>query len=133
MQGAFKAGRHVTAAFLACVVFSMPCTGQAQEFDGRDSYQLAQSSYVDVISALKQSGYTVLKVERTLLGRVRILAKNHEHLREMVVSRTTGEVKRDVIVINFADFENARLDVTQPPTQDLSNAGVEHGGWVSAS
>jgi hypothetical protein len=65
---------------------------------------VAQQNYLDVMANLEAAGYTILETKRTLLGRVKITARNSAHLREVVVSRSTGEVKRDEIVQVFLPF-----------------------------
>jgi hypothetical protein len=54
-------------------------------------------AYEDVVAALEAEGYTIVSVETTFLGRTKILAQNGKYFREIVVSSSTGEVKRDVI------------------------------------
>jgi hypothetical protein len=61
-----------------------------------------QQTYLDVMANLEAAGYTVVKTKTTFLGRVQITARNATHLREVVVSRATGEVKSDVILETFA-------------------------------
>jgi len=68
-------------------------TGEAPE-----RIVLARQSYTDVIATLERNGYRVVNMSSTLLGRVKIQARNRVHLREIVVSRSTGEIKHDVIL-----------------------------------
>lgn len=71
-------------------------SGQAQSVS-EGSIVVASLEYQNVISNLQSEGYKIIKVSRTLLGRIRIVARNGDHTREVVVSRTTGEIKRDVV------------------------------------
>jgi hypothetical protein len=66
-----------------------------------------QQTYLDVMANLEAAGYTVVKTKTTFLGRVQITARNATHLREVVVSRATGEVKSDVILETFATGDAA--------------------------
>ena len=63
-----------------------------------ESYQIAQQTYAGVIAQLQNSGYRIDEVKSTFLGRIRIIAHNRVHVREVIVSRSTGEVKRDVVL-----------------------------------
>jgi hypothetical protein len=77
-------------------------TGTAA-INASDQIQVAQQTYLDVMANLESAGYTIVETKRTLLGRVKILAENSVHLREVVVSRATGEVKRDEVIRIFAE------------------------------
>lgn len=57
----------------------------------------ALADYGDRIARrLKSEGYTEISVSRTLLGRVRIVARRGRSLREIVLNPKTGEILRDV-------------------------------------
>lgn len=58
--------------------------------------------HLDVIEALEASGYAVLSVRETLLNRVRIRARSAFHLREIVISRASGSILRDVVLETYA-------------------------------
>lgn len=64
----------------------------------------AQSTRVDgaaqqtVATQLAEQGFEVVETGRTLLGRVRIVAERDGQVREVVVSRSTGEVMRDAMI-----------------------------------
>ncbi|MEM9975623.1 MAG: hypothetical protein AAF771_15705 [Pseudomonadota bacterium] len=49
----------------------------------------------DVIWLLQSEGYEVTEISRTLLGRIRIAATNGAFDREVIISRTTGEIRYD--------------------------------------
>ena len=66
-----------------------------------------QQTYLDVMANLEAAGYSVVETKTTFLGRVQITARNATHLREVVVSRATGEVKSDVILETFATGDTA--------------------------
>lgn len=59
--------------------------------------QQAQADSVDdLVEVLRDQGFRQIEVERTLLGRVRILASSNRGTRELVINARTGEVLRDV-------------------------------------
>jgi phosphopantothenoylcysteine synthetase/decarboxylase len=63
-----------------------------------------RASVVDqVITQLKSQGYTRITVGRTLLGRTRIVARNDEMRREIIINPSTGEVLRDYWEVNADD------------------------------
>ncbi len=51
----------------------------------------------DVIRTLQSEGYTVTEVGRTFLGRIRVEAVLGDVRREVILSRSTGEIKQDAI------------------------------------
>lgn len=54
-------------------------------------------SYADgIVRQLKRQGFDRITVERTLLGRVRIVATSREGRREIIVNPRTGEILRDL-------------------------------------
>jgi hypothetical protein len=76
-----------------------------------------QQTYLDVMANLEAAGYTVVKTKTTFLGRVQITARNATHLREVVVSRATGEVKSDVILETFATGDAAAIGALPAATE----------------
>jgi hypothetical protein len=73
-----------------------------------------QQTYLDVMANLEAAGYTVVETKTTFLGRVQITARNAAHLREVVVSRSTGEVKSDVILETFVTGDAAAVAEAAP-------------------
>lgn len=55
----------------------------------------AQTPQDRVVEQLFQQGYTSIQINRTWLGRVRIIALNDEARREIVLNPRTGEILRD--------------------------------------
>jgi hypothetical protein len=51
----------------------------------------------DIIAEIRAQGFEILRVDWTLLGRVRIVAQNATHRREVVIDPTTGEIRRDLL------------------------------------
>lgn len=100
------------------------------------SVQLAQArTYVDVIGALEANGYSVQQVSTTWLGRVKISARNDVHLREVVVSRSTGEILSDAVVRVFAqaDTETDRQAAAGAGAGGAGSAGVDAGADLSVT
>lgn len=62
---------------------------------------VTQLTYLDVIASLENTGYQIVDMRSTFLGRIKLRARNTAHLREVVVSRSTGEILSDVIVQVF--------------------------------
>lgn len=56
----------------------------------------AQDYVADIVSQLKQQGFSTIVQERTLLGRVRILASSSDGEREIILNPNTGEILRDL-------------------------------------
>lgn len=115
-----------SAALLASVPAIAPAAsadaqaqGQAQAIATMDQFTVAQvRSYLDVIAQLESSGYTLDSVEKTFLGRMKITAHNRAHVREMVVSRSTGEIMHDAIVKVFASNETEGDGSAETKTSD---------------
>lgn len=70
---------------------------------GSGSFEVAQNrTYLDVVATLEAEGYQIRDVSKTWLGRIKIVATSKANLREVIVSRTTGEILSDVIVDVYA-------------------------------
>lgn len=67
--------------------------------DGLDTH--GHTEFLTIITALSRVGYEIVSTDVTLLNRVRIRAENDNHLREIVVSRASGRVLRDVVVQTY--------------------------------
>lgn len=81
-------------------------------------------SYGDVVAALEAGGYRVDDISRTFLGRVRIVASNRHHRREVIISRSTGEIMSDMIVDVFPESGTGQ---SSQPT-DRSGVGQSPAG-----
>ncbi|OUD09999.1 hypothetical protein BVC71_00300 [Marivivens niveibacter] len=96
----------------------------------------AQSTPEEIAAQLIAEGYTDVQIERTLLGRVRIVASGADGRREIVIQPTTGVILRDRVQgdnprptprddrdpmsppsapPDGADNDDARPDRPQPP------------------
>lgn len=130
--------RLVSVLATALIVASTPISAIAASSAGSPMVlSIAAQTYVDVIGMLESAGYRVKGMKTTLLGRVKILAQNREHLREVVVSRSTGEIKSDRIVRVFAQQEGnstARTAARKPGETDGTSSSSSGGsGDVSVS
>lgn len=56
---------------------------------------LAQGVVDDIVAQLKRQGFRSVVTERTLLGRVRIVASRGDGSREIIINPRTGEILRD--------------------------------------
>lgn len=70
---------------------------------GATSVFSAGSAFADgyesaVVGQLRRQGYRQINVERTLLGRVRIVAQRGGGSREIILNPRTGEILRDVVL-----------------------------------
>lgn len=83
----------------------------------------AQSIQDSIVMQLQEQGYTDIVVNRTLLRRVRVVARNQTYERELVFNPTTGELLRDywrtigetqrsnvTIIPRIADLEEIEMD-----------------------
>lgn len=57
---------------------------------------LAQDYVASVASQLRKMGFRITREERTLLGRVRIVATRGDGRREIIINPNTGEILRDL-------------------------------------
>jgi hypothetical protein len=115
---------------------------------------LAQArTQAQVTAALEDQGYRVEKVRRSLLGRVIITARSAAHVREVVMSRATGEILSDQIIetvvagstnidgdaesssANGGGSFNLGADVSSgaDASAETGGAGVSAGGSVGVS
>ncbi len=118
------------AIFLSAILFlSIAAPISAQQTASND-----RRSYTQVIFNLEDEGYQVTELTTTLLGRVRIIARNSVHLREVVVSRATGEIKSDVILKIFAlNSGDAKATTTKSISSTATGGTSFSGGGVAAS
>ena len=76
---------------------------------------MAQTAEDRILAALHDQGYEILQKQRTLLGRMWLLAENDEVRREIVFNPGTGEILRDYSVLL------ASIELWQPKTDDGSD------------
>ncbi len=123
---------------LALIIAAMPSPMIAQDAGFTslsESYQLAQSrDYNDVVSGLQATDYMIEDVTTTLLGRTLITANNGTQRREVVVSRSTGEILSDVVMDLPIDQQSAAWQAARAangPTADETRSGIQFGGSVT--
>ena len=51
----------------------------------------------DITEEIRSQGFKIVRVQRTWLGRVRIIGQNASFRREVVIDPTTGEIRRDLL------------------------------------
>ena len=74
--------------FLSALCASLACASAGYAASYEDS----------VVSQLRAQGYGKISIERTLLGRVRILAQMGATKREIILNPRTGEILRDIVL-----------------------------------
>ena len=92
-----------TRSLIAAALLTL-CLGLASAASADESRRPGAIVADGVAIALDMQGYEIVSESRTMLGRIRIVARNHLHEREIVISPTTGEVKRDVVTRRFVDY-----------------------------
>lgn len=83
----------------------------------------AQTVEEAIISQLSQQGFTNISVNRTLLGRTRILATSADLRREIVFNPTTGVIIRDYWEDLDDDDDDERRLLT-PPRPSTGGSGT---------
>lgn len=132
------------AVLLATTMLVTPSYAQqaSVETNSNATIQVAQNAHVDIIASLEASGYQIIETKTTLFGRIHIYAKNDAHIREVVVSRWTGEVKYDLIVETFAQADangaaaangGTTTSETADDGKEEKNSGVSVSVGASAS
>lgn len=73
----------------------------------------AETTEERIAAALTEQGYVIVSMERTWLGRLRVLAEDGQFRRELVFNPVTGEILRDLSVL-LSELES------QPTRRDRS-------------
>lgn len=93
------------AAGLVLALAAAPALADpASRVAGLDVFRVQSSPqwrYIEILEALDTEGYTIISVTDTLLNRVKIRARNSQHLREIVVSRASGQILRDAVIETY--------------------------------
>ncbi|WP_281859484.1 hypothetical protein [Litoreibacter halocynthiae] len=97
--------RCIAALGMALAVsISGASVAQSQSLDANGSQmvrtEVAGKSYQRTVQKLRSEGFKIVSVKKSLLGRIRVLALKNNNLREIIISRSTGEIKRDAIISN---------------------------------
>ena len=88
----------------------------------------SQTDYAaPVVTRLEAEGFTVSEIKRTLLGRILIVSRNRNSLREVVLNRHTGEVLRDRRFGLSASTQAPQSPITKAPAPDQPS-GANAGG-----
>lgn len=80
----------------------------------------AAESVRDMIKILESEGFVVTDIGHTILGRVRIEAVTDGYLREVILSRSTGEIRQDAIFRH----RSGAAGVGTGPADDTSTLGA---------
>lgn len=67
---------------------------------------MAGADAVRIMKELAAIDYRVTEIRRSFLGRIRIIAENDEFRREIVISSSTGEIKRDTVEARVGDAQH---------------------------
>jgi uncharacterized membrane protein YgcG len=81
----------------------------------------ASQAHLAVIQMLKENGYSVVSIKRTFLGRAKVTVTNNLHTREIIVSRSTGEVMHERTV------SGPSKDAKSSPGEGTGNGGSSNG------
>ncbi|MFZ7090274.1 hypothetical protein [Primorskyibacter sp. 2E233] len=100
-------------AFLMTSIAALVLTGQAA---------CAQTSQDQVIAQLKSQGYSHIRVRRTLLGRVRILASGSMGRREIVLNPSTGIILRDYLYTGTQNASDSSSSDRASDSKDASDS-----------
>lgn len=86
---------------MICVMATLSTPLAAQSSNGTANVvelELVQARTLDdLLIQLQNAGYSIDDITRTFLGRIRVLASDATTTREVVMSRTTGEIFSDVV------------------------------------
>lgn len=96
---------------------------------------LAEGYENSVVTQLRRQGYRKIDVERTLLGRVRIVAARGGGSREIILNPRTGEILRDVLLTpngqikpQIAESDNSGKGSSGDDSDDGSDDGNDDSG-----
>lgn len=87
-----------TLLVCAAAAWSTPLAAQSAGGPANEgSFTVVQARTLDdLLTQLQAAGFTVDDISRTFLGRIRVVARDATTTREIVMSRTTGEIFSDV-------------------------------------
>ena len=98
--------------FLSALCASLACASAGYAASFEDA----------VVAQLRAQGYGKISIERTLLGRVRIIARMGAAKREIILNPRTGEILRDIV-----------LDAQGNIAPQIAAASGNSGGSTSGS
>jgi hypothetical protein len=86
---------------MTCIMAALSTPLAAQSANGTaqvPKLELVQARTLDdLLIQLQTAGFSIDDITRTFLGRIRVLASDATTTREIVMSRTTGEIFSDVV------------------------------------
>jgi len=82
-----------------------------------DMHVVQSRTLEDVIFQLQTAGYEIEDITRTFLGRLRVVARNDGTRREIIMSRSTGEIFSDTVSV-----------ISTAPATGAGNAGNANPG-----
>ncbi|WP_416321500.1 hypothetical protein [Yoonia sp.] len=82
-----------------------------------DMHVVQSRTLEDVIFQLQTAGYEIEDITRTFLGRLRVVARNDTTRREIIMSRSTGEIFSDTV-----------SGISTAPAADAGNLGNANPG-----
>jgi uncharacterized membrane protein YgcG len=97
--------------FLSGLAISVTLSGQA----------LAQDYAGSVMAQLSEMGFSAIRQERTLLGRVRITGTREDGRREIILNPNSGEILRDLWIPDSGDTRIP--DIIKDKSSDRSGKG----------
>lgn len=81
-----------------------------------------------IVAQLRNQGFGSIVIERTWLGRTRILAERNDAKREIILNPATGEILRDLWLSKSGNVvEGARISVDNVDADDSSGRGGDDG------
>ena len=126
-------------ALSAAIVLTMTTAAVAQSKSAGSSgtqtatVEFSETSYQRTLQKLKREGFKIISIKKSFLGRIRILALKNNNLREIIISRSTGEIKRDAIISSNGSAE-IEENVTGSGVSTLgSSIGSATSGSVSGA
>lgn len=89
---------------------------------------LAQGYADTLLAELRREGYRDIVVSRTLLGRLRVQAARNGRLREIVLNPNTGEILRDLWLVESGDDSGGGKTRGSGRSGSSGNGGSGNGG-----
>jgi hypothetical protein len=84
----------------------------------------------DITEEIRAQGFKIVRVQRTWLGRVRIIGQNASFRREVVIDPTTGEIRRDLLIPrSFPQPPPSPTEPSDAPEPSGGGTEAENGGW----
>jgi len=106
--------RATILALTVTILIGLGAASSAIAADSPDPFEFVSpdspgfDEYQVLIDRLDADGARLLLIEKTFLGRVRIVSVANDMVREVIISPNTGEIRRDIILgaYNPNDYPN---------------------------